>query len=502
MADDQYNPSSHSSLYESSIVIAQEANHPSTGDEPTTEKSKPRNGAVTEKGISTLEGSNFNDEAVDLPLPELSDEKSLLYDDGDEANLVEAANPPLKAANISWADGFPSSVPLPEPTNTPYNSSSASLRTASEVSVAATPSNALIRVNDTSLVPPPLSPPLPNGLPLEGSSELPVTDQSMSVLPQPPIPPPPPPPPPPPRRHKKDSKAVARRKDNFFQFRKRRESAPSVPPLAPVTYMQTIEALSAHLPHLVNTLKRTRRHGVNVTCFDYVDNLLVTKPPFTCKTDFEHASERIRNSLRLRLKDDVPFNVGLRLIVVEDLSVELIELLGSTFSISPEFFEEHLLNSGWQNGAYQDREADTWNTRGMKKNYASIRWYRPVMPALRRSLTAEGRAKLLDLDDPKFTWTEPVLIRRSDQETTRHGVKHEARLTMNILRRDWDLKTKVSDEEETTLLKSPVAWEERATVWSKEINGCSFGKYAIDSFYSKYSFLHFSNLATRSLANS
>ena len=239
------------------------------------------------------------------------------------------------------------------------------------------------------------------------------------------------------------------------------------------SYTQTVKALSTHLPHLQHTLKETRHHGINIKYFDYIDGLLVSTPPYTHITDSLGASEDTKNKLRQALKDDIPEDVNLRFIIVEDLSVELIEILGSTFSISPEFFEEHLINSGWQNGKYQDREADTWITRGMEKNYTSIRWYRPTLSKSSRPNSAADRIKLLDPENPILLWTEAVSVHTSNQATTIKGVKHEARPMTNILRQDWTLKTNAED---VAPLLSPSAWEERATVWSKHLEKCQVGR--------------------------
>ena len=489
MAGDQYIHSSHSSLYESSIVNVEESTRSTSQDNPTTEGAALQNGVAKKEGSSTLEISNFPDEALDVPLPESSEDENQWSDSDGEAKLEEAPVVPLKTADISWTDDFPPSVPLPEPSNTPYNNTSS-------VSLAVTPSNALIQVNGS-----PSDPAAPSSEPPQPSLELSGKDLpkkprgskgAYASFPPPPPPPPlpwpakekkslinlslhPPPPPPPPGKKKWPSGTVA--DWPFFGKRKKAEAAP-VPPLrAPPTYLDTIKSLSSHLPHLVNTLKRTSRNGATVTCFDYVDSKLVSQPSFTYKSDDKRVLGRTSDKLVLHLKDNIPPNLTLRLIMVEDLSVEMIELLGSTFNISPEVFEEHLLNSGWQNGRYEDPESDTWNTRCLKKDYASIRWYRPVIPALRRFTSAKDREVLLDLDSATLRWTEPVLVPRSKQTAVKRGVRHEASLSTNILRRSWDLKTKVSENDDLVSLKSPVAWEERATIWNKQMDGCLFGMY-------------------------
>lgn len=76
----------------------------------------------------------------------------------------------------------------------------------------------------------------------------------------------------------------------------------------------------------------------------------------------------------------IPSGVRQILIVVEDLSKQNIFGLGDHFGISPEFFEEHLLNSGYgfTEEHYNDPPSTTWPTAHLTKSHKSIKWYRPV----------------------------------------------------------------------------------------------------------------------------
>jgi hypothetical protein len=59
------------------------------------------------------------------------------------------------------------------------------------------------------------------------------------------------------------------------------------------------------------------------------------------------------------LERKVSKSVKTRLLLVEDLSKEIILGLGHLYNISPEFFEEHPVNSGYNDRHYQDLAPQT-----------------------------------------------------------------------------------------------------------------------------------------------
>ncbi len=109
---------------------------------------------------------------------------------------------------------------------------------------------------------------------------------------------------------------------------------------------------------------------------------------------------------------NIPADVRLRMVLVEDLSEKTLSLLGGALHMSPEFFEEHLINSGWSAAGYGDVEADTWNTRGAIKDYTSISWYRPVQPVERwdspSDLSVPLASRALLLASPGLASPKPV----------------------------------------------------------------------------------------------
>ena len=218
-------------------------------------------------------------------------------------------------------------------------------------------------------------------------------------------------------------------------------------------------------------LRPSRFRTAKLTTYDYLNNRLISDPS-NVNIDLRSTSDDVSNRLKRSLKE-TPDEVNLRLIVVEDLSPELIEILGSVFGMSPEFFEEHLLNSGWQNGEDQDGGADLWNTRGMKKDYVSVRWYRPGVQTSPRPSSVDDRIRLFA--NPRWIpleWTETVAVEQGDENPIKYGVLHTIRPVTNILRRAWNLKTKPTEVDST---RGSVAWEERATLWGGTIEDCLFG---------------------------
>ena len=180
------------------------------------------------------------------------------------------------------------------------------------------------------------------------------------------------------------------------------------------------------------------------------------------------------------LKEQPQRSVDLRLIVAEDLSSDLIEQLGSLLNISPETFEEHLLNSGWRNGIKTQQGAHSWITHCMKKDYLTVRWYRTVKRQLLKPNTYKERVKLLNPHRrrPGFSWGESV----TDDLGKRHTVRHSSRPLSNIFRDEWDIH---ADNIESRDSSKTVAWEEQLTIWSQARGSYRIGM-SLRGFYCCY----------------
>lgn len=207
--------------------------------------------------------------------------------------------------------------------------------------------------------------------------------------------------------------------------------------------------------------RRSRHNKGNITMIDYITG---------------HSSPRVRHCLWEMnpgetgvyygmKKDDffkalqrkVSKSVKTRLLLVEDLSKEIILGLGHLYDVSPEFFEEHLVNSGYNDGRYQDPAPQTWITYGMRKNYASVRWFRPAHRLDSPPFSNRSEEDLLS--------AKPLAYSSGEKKGPMTIYKTET----NIFRSKWDLST---DPGMVLSERRPCGWEERASVWSKLINGC------------------------------
>ena len=249
--------------------------------------------------------------------------------------------------------------------------------------------------------------------------------------------------------------------------RRRQSQGPSFES-ATSSYSSTIDALSLHLTHLVNIKASSRTESVNVTCYDYSSNALHSVKAFSAKRTSKNLQTAEGELLREYLSVNPSEQLQLRLIVANDLSTDLIHCLGTSLSISPEIYEEHLVNSGWQNGTDNDQQPETWITRNMKKPYMSLRWYRPVKRAVQRPSSAIDRLEFLKSPTDPFRWIEAVQIKSGEPRK----VIHVSRPATNILRQNWDIKTDAEAESSTGGF---IAWEERATVWNKRCGGLDVG---------------------------
>lgn len=88
----------------------------------------------------------------------------------------------------------------------------------------------------------------------------------------------------------------------------------------------------------------------------------------TCKPGFD--TERLRGRVRAKITDGASF----RLYVVEDLSRDVIEVLGTEFGIEPDFFRAHIVDYVWYNirDRWRDNQPLSLSTR--RRNWSQIRY--------------------------------------------------------------------------------------------------------------------------------
>ncbi|KAI4113147.1 MAG: hypothetical protein LQ345_005810 [Seirophora villosa] len=227
-------------------------------------------------------------------------------------------------------------------------------------------------------------------------------------------------------------------------------------------YSQEIRRLSRYMPHLKNVRKASRAHNrAALKCLDFSGGHLVSNKFHRLESDTLKSEEDFVQSII----GNIPSEVDDRLLIVDDLSDTLIYLLGNCLHITPELFEEHLLNSGWHNNAYEDRDTDLWSTRNLAKSYASIRWYRPVEQRVARPFEEKASGGMLDPLTTPDSWEEnPSATRR---------IVHFTKPLVNLLRRPW---------EADLASMGFSAWEERATVWETIVDGCHISECKICDF--------------------
>ncbi|KAF2138309.1 uncharacterized protein K452DRAFT_361381 [Aplosporella prunicola CBS 121167] len=174
-----------------------------------------------------------------------------------------------------------------------------------------------------------------------------------------------------------------------------------------------------------------------------------------------------------------------RFFIVEDLTPYMINTLGTTFGMNPEFFEEHLLQSGFLGDSQDNEDSATWRTNGILKDYFSLRWFRPVLRRFSEPPDKWDRLKLISNKDQQIEWGHVTKIReedlavgpnQADDETVRELEKESKRgrhcvsASSNIFRQERALIT-----DRIRAMKSAsgahVAWEERATMYRTVIKG-------------------------------
>lgn len=229
--------------------------------------------------------------------------------------------------------------------------------------------------------------------------------------------------------------------------------------------MELVQSLRNHLPHLKNIFHEGRAKPVKLECYEYTERNLFSHKTFCSMESSKFLSED-NDSLSHYLENGPPNLVQLQLLVATDLSTPLMNCLGSSLGISPETFEEHLLNSGWRDGRYDDSESNTWITRNMTKDYTSLKWYRPV----KRRLPSEfDRNREQLLSDEAEGIEKMKSTRNAAGKSTKNILKINP--STNILRREWDLSIDLRDRSSVGIS----VWEERATVWTRQYETCRTG---------------------------
>jgi hypothetical protein len=239
------------------------------------------------------------------------------------------------------------------------------------------------------------------------------------------------------------------------------------------------------MPHLkaIFPPKGRHRYSGKATCIDYFANgdsktgIEIDMSYVRSRSGRELMADRLRE---LGVVEDP--TVSSRIILVEDLCSESIEILGTTFGLDPEMFAEHLNRSGYDAEDYSETDAERWNTSHLAKDFVAMTWCRPVYqnPLLTDWLRAPR--KLLNEDDEgqndmsSVTWRDPIFTIAGKRN--RLAREHQLRVETNVFRPSWSLSAgsigidsqlrtvshtpeRPLDELRSTLV--PAAWQERAS---------------------------------------
>lgn len=223
----------------------------------------------------------------------------------------------------------------------------------------------------------------------------------------------------------------------------------------PQIYHENVALLAEAHPNLkvvATTMVRHQWHS-RILYYDYMDKAedVTTHEPWSGYTDAPDFLD-FYGTLR-----DVPDNCSQRVILVEDLNPSLIDFLGVTFEIPPQVFEEHLKQSGYSASLESDND-ESWHMASSDQGYMSISWYRPVLPTI--PVTPLLRKKLTSGDQPQ--------IRRNRRTV-------HLNTTTNIWRSTLGLCPAPGVYHKGSKPEYPVGWEEKVTIWAREIKTCKVG---------------------------
>jgi hypothetical protein len=241
--------------------------------------------------------------------------------------------------------------------------------------------------------------------------------------------------------------------------------APPPPPVAPevLAYRDNVNQLASHFSNFRNIADARTRHGWSprIVFYDRVESAQSQVPrrhePWKSRA-FAPPYQEFYSTLR-KVSDDCVQ----RMILVEDLTPSLIDLLGATFQIPPHVFEEHLDRSGYRTVLENRDNAAAWYPRSSAQGYSSITWYRPVLPLI--PITSRFRAKLITNRKP----TVRCIFDGCGHHNIRLGT------LANIWRRHLELCPEPGVYHKDSQTEYPVGWEERATIWTRDFDGCKFG---------------------------
>ncbi|PSN65955.1 hypothetical protein BS50DRAFT_401893 [Corynespora cassiicola Philippines] len=214
--------------------------------------------------------------------------------------------------------------------------------------------------------------------------------------------------------------------------------------------------------HLINTACTETRQlwGSRVVFYDHL-MIPQSQPPMRQEPWKNHHFPPSYDEFYTEMRG-VPEGCVQRVILVEDMTPSLIDLLGATFQISPHVFEEHLHGSGYGNQQERRLDSDAWYNSHYSHECSSFTWYRPVIPLI--PMPPRSRIKLVT----NRKLVVPCVIKGCK----RH--KLNLSLVPNIWRRHLELCPDPGVNYKGSEAEYPIGWEQKATIWTRDLNNCKF----------------------------
>ena len=231
--------------------------------------------------------------------------------------------------------------------------------------------------------------------------------------------------------------------------------------------------LKDYFPHLRCVTSGSRHDKANITIFDFDNSLLqghenlsIDFLPQNSAQNQDYTCSKLDECRQFICSVNFLPRVETRLVIVEDLGPSMIDLLGATFDLSPEFFEEHLHRSRYGGSLSHGSSPSTWRTSNLQKDYVSFAWFR-LGESWKRDIEPEKWNHLLT----QGTVTEMV-TRGIDKQGKTSLVHHNFLAKTNTLR----YQTEISMDPSGRLPdKVPCGLEERATLCCVESNSIQYG---------------------------
>lgn len=245
-------------------------------------------------------------------------------------------------------------------------------------------------------------------------------------------------------------------------------------PQPAIDYNERIQRLVKCMPHLeqLKTFSSRTPSGGSIIRLEYGKTLERPRQKFRKTFDSTAWTGSASESLAQELapKRDTP--CCLRVLLMEDLTMDLMRILGSQYEIDPEAIAVHISMSGHDKLSYTGLSESRWSTAKTKKSYRLIKWHRPVRLESRVLSWLQNPEDVIKLEGQGIEWSEVSYGRRGNVLVEKK-TKHHMKLNTNTFRQAWPLSTRPHDFSKDSV---SAVWEERATVFLNTVKGCPTSK--------------------------